>query len=450
MLHKVVVRRVLPLIGALVLLGVVQAGSVFAGRSVWTSNGPERRTIKSLAIDSMTSTIPYAVTESGGVFGIPRLRRIYLPLVSRTLTRPELYVLRGPDLRIARAGHTATRLADGRILLVGGTQAPDVFLADVDIFDPVTGSTSQAAPLHKARTGHSATLLPNGRVLVIGGYSLPWGWIDDAEVYDPVAATWTVVSPLYSHGLTHTATLMRDGRVLVAGGNIGSSVFTERAEIFDPQTNSWTEAQALAGARANHIAQLLDDGRVLVAGGQSDPSGLVGGDAVLYDPQANIWTATGPMVKPRIWAQSVQLSDGRILVAGGMALDDMPTNTFTASVEIYDPASNAWSTAPSLSQPRYAYSLELLLNGQVLAVGGARDWECCWNIDSFVHAIEVYDPAANEWRWVANLPQPRAYPAVTRLSDGRIWLSGGRTDSTFLSDSWWLIDAQTATRLGLH
>jgi N-acetylneuraminic acid mutarotase len=156
------------------------------------------------------------------------------------------------------------------------------------------------------------------------------------------------------------------------------------------------------------------------------------------------------MVEPRIWAQSVQLRDGRVLVAGGMALDDMPTNTFTASAEIYDPISNTWSAAASLSQPRYAYSLERLPNGQVLAVGGAREWECCWNADSFVRAIEVYDPAANQWRAVANLPQPRAYPASVRLSDGRVWLSGGRTDSTFMSDTWWLVDAQTAAHLGLR
>jgi N-acetylneuraminic acid mutarotase len=287
-------------------------------------------------------------------------------------------------------------------------------------------------------------------VLVVGGGSLPWGWMDDAEIYDPVADTWTAVPPLYSHGLTHTATLMRDGRVLVVGGNIGSYAFTERVEIFDPRTNSWTEAPPLAGERAGHTAELLEDGRVLIAGGQTDPSGLVGGDAVLYDPQANTWTATGPMVKPRLSAQSERLLDGRVLVAGGMALEDMPTSTLTASVEIYDPVSNTWSAAPSLSQPRYLYSLERLPNGQVLVVGGARDSECCWNAESFVRAIEVYDPVADQWRTVANLPQPRVYPATTRLSDGRIWLSGGRNDSTFMSDTWWLVDAQTAARLGLR
>lgn len=436
------------------LVGLVCTGlasGVSARSNVWTNHEPEGGTTNALALDPAAPATLHAGTESDGVFGIEQLSyRTHLPLVFKTAARPELYVLRGPDLRVSRSRHTATCLTDGRILLVGGEQATDIFLTDVDIFDPVTASTSQTAPLHRERAGHTDTLLLDGRVLVVGGGSLSWGWMDDAEVYDPVANTWMVLPPLYPHGLAHTATLMKDGRILVVGGNIGISVFTERVEIFDPQANSWTEAQPLEGKRANHIAQLLEDGRVLVAGGQTDPSGLVGGDAVLYDPQTNTWVVTGPMVKPRIWAQSVQLHDGRVLVAGGMALEDMPTNTFTASVEIYDPASNTWSATSPLSQPRYAFSLELLPNGQVLAVGGARDWECCWGAESFDRTIEVYNPVTSQWRAVANLPQPRAYPAAARLSDGRIWLSGGRTDSTFMSDTWWLVDAQTATRLGLR
>ena len=41
MVHTTVVRRVLILIGVLVLLGARQAGSVSAGSSVWSGSGPE-------------------------------------------------------------------------------------------------------------------------------------------------------------------------------------------------------------------------------------------------------------------------------------------------------------------------------------------------------------------------------------------------------------------------
>lgn len=340
-------------------------------------------------------------------------------------------------LRTPRMWHTTTRLADGRVLLVGGSQAVDEFVAGVDIFDPATGQTNPAAPLHRPRHAHSATLLQDGRVLVVGGYALPWQWLDDAEVYDPVQNTWTETPPLYAHGVTHTATVMQDGRVLVVGGNIGSGLFTERADIFDPQTNTWGESPPLPAARADHTAQLLNDGRVLVAGGQTDASGLVGGDALLYDPEVGTWAATGPMVKPRIWAQSARLGDGRVLVAGGMTLEDMPQNTFTAHSEIYDPATNTWSAATAMAQPRYSHFLFSLPNGEAVVIGGAREGECCWAGDSFVRAVEVYDPAADRWRVVVELPQPRAQAAAALMPNGCVWLSGGRwLYTTHAADSW--------------
>ena len=119
----------------------------------------------------------------------------------------------GVSLRMARLEHTATRLADGRVLLVGGNQTHQDFSPDAEVFDPTTGQTSLVAPLHTPRAGHVATLLSDGRVLVVGG-GYRGQYLHDAEVCDPVADTWTVVPPLYSHAGASSATLMNDGRVL--------------------------------------------------------------------------------------------------------------------------------------------------------------------------------------------------------------------------------------------
>ncbi|HSN74672.1 MAG TPA: kelch repeat-containing protein [Anaerolineae bacterium] len=231
---------------------------------------------------------------------------------------------------------------------------------------------------------------------------------------------------------------MKDGRVLVVGGGIASSTTTERVDIFDPKTNVWTEAQPLKSDRASHTAALLNDGRVLVAGGISANdrgSRPAGGDAWLYDPQTDTWTATGPMVTPRLDSASVRLPDGRVLVSGGFTYED-PVPKIWASTEIYDPASNTWTAAANLAQARYTHALVLLPDGQVLAVGGARDADYLWNGNSFVPEIERYDPAANEWRIVGELPEPRAFATATLLPDGRVWLAGGRNDTTSFSDTW--------------
>ena len=347
----------------------------------------------------------------------------------------------GIPLSVPHTLHTASRLLNGRILLVGGYSGANVSLVEVDLYDPMTGSITSVAPLHTPRHGHSATLLRDGRVLVVGGYNPQQQWLTDAEVYDPSRDKWTVVPPLYSHGTAHTATLLKDGRVLVIGGAIGSRVCTERAEIFDPKKNAWTEVPSLPAQRNGHTAVVLNDGHVLVAGGIDARGYTTGGDAFLYDPKANNWTTTAPMVTRRAYAGSVQLKDGHVLVAGGIAADGSPVWHTIANAEIYDPASNIWSKTDALSEARFAYALIMLPNGQVLAVGGTRDHDSNWNAGSFVSEVEVYDPNANEWQTVGEIPQPGASAAVALFHDGRLWVTGGYTgpSSENISQATWVI-----------
>lgn len=98
----------------------------------------------------------------------------------------------------ARFSNSTTFLADGTVLVAGGLEY-DSFthsyfeIASAEHFDPAAGAWSTTGSLNTARAGHSATLLLNGMVLVAAGavddYSF---YLASAEVYDPgttVAAT---------------------------------------------------------------------------------------------------------------------------------------------------------------------------------------------------------------------------------------------------------------------
>ena len=92
-------------------------------------------------------------------------------------------------MAISRMDHTMTVLRDGRVLVVGGA-----LTRKTEIYDPSTGTWSEAADLLEPRVGQTATLLDDGRVLVAGGAtgsgSQPFP-TTSAEVYDPADDTWT-------------------------------------------------------------------------------------------------------------------------------------------------------------------------------------------------------------------------------------------------------------------
>jgi N-acetylneuraminic acid mutarotase len=344
----------------------------------------------------------------------------------------------GFSMAIPRTRHTATRLENGKILIVGGSVEGDDFALDEEIIDPSTGTSSWAAPLHTIRHDHSAILLPNGRILVVGGYNLPYQWLGDAEIYDPKLDVWTVIPPRYPHGTSHTATLMQDGRVLVVGGCIGSGICTEKVETFDPRTNRWMDALPLAEDRGGQTTQNLNNGKVLVAGGNTANNKIPNdGTALVYDPQGNTWTKTGPMNFPRTLTKSAKLPDGKVLVAGGIVIGSDPPSISDA-VEIYDPDTNLWKPVPSMSQARYGFILDTLSNGQIVAAGGSRDYECCWTSDSYVHEVEVFNPSTEQWSVIGELPGPSFLATSIKLSDGRVWIAGGQVGD-LVTDKTWLI-----------
>jgi hypothetical protein len=171
----------------------------------------------------------------------------------------------------AREGITATKLLDGRILVAGGhigRHEQRVILASADLYDPATGRFTGTAAMTIPRHKHDAVLLADGRVLLIGGSDArdDQGLYDAVEVFDPRTGTFTAVGRLHHprYKLRFASVLLPDGRVLVAGG-------AATPELFDPRTNVFVDVDASLG-RAPYFgtATLLDDGSVLVAGGYSD------------------------------------------------------------------------------------------------------------------------------------------------------------------------------------
>ncbi|WP_187345756.1 Kelch repeat-containing protein [Sorangium cellulosum] len=109
--------------------------------------------------------------------------------------------------------HTATRLQDGRVLVIGYTPVPQIYDPATETFSAGTRMTNDSA-----RFGHSATLLPNGCVLVAGG-RLRDSHSSDTELYTPDMDKWIVAAQLRAPRAFHEATYLdEDGSVLLTGG----------------------------------------------------------------------------------------------------------------------------------------------------------------------------------------------------------------------------------------
>ena len=323
-------------------------------------------------------------------------------------------------MNVARAGHTATLLADGKVLVVGGKNFSPDAIDSAELYDPPSRSWTVTGWLNVARFASTATLLTDGRVLVTGGFS-HGGFTSTAEVYDPVTGAWTRTGNMSTVRAGHSASLLQDGRVLVAGGQGPAGLGAlKTAEVFDPATGTWSRTGDLNFPRMGHTATRLLDGRVLVVRGQygEDPweGEGVNGDATsaeLYDPLAGTWIATaGPSAAN---GSGTLLQSGKVLVVGGILDEFTPYPRTLTSSEVFDPDTGAWAQTMPLAAAYAWHTATLLPNGEVLIVGWAGT----------LNSAEQFDPNTTTWTTTSSLNTKRAEHTATLLADGSVLIAGG-------------------------
>ena len=297
----------------------------------------------------------------------------------------------GPNMNVERSIHTATRLNDGRWLIAGGVAIANDPQSLCEIYDPATGTFTQVASMVTPRMGHTANLLPNGRVLVTGGLQaltvLPTqlSAIRDAtnltEIYDPVANTWTPGPNLRTPRAGHISFQRPDGKVVLAGGISWDSVILlgwlpamrSSVDIYDPVTNTISAGPSMANTRSLTYATEITPGRFLVAGGIAAISLTNPGNptaaAEIYNSATNSWSSAGSMAAARANHLIIPLGNGRFLHAGGADGSVLNPNAL-GTTEVYDANTNSWSAGPSLTVPRAAYALYQTPTDQVMLFGG--------------------------------------------------------------------------------
>jgi hypothetical protein len=328
----------------------------------------------------------------------------------------------------------ATVLPDGRVLAVGSSEWHDQpnlqpFLSggtDARLFDPATDTWTRGSDMLFGRWYPSAITLPDGKALIvsgIGSLTNPNEQWPQSEVYDPVANTWTQ----WTNGANELLPLYPRISVVPGGPYEGHVFYNTVGALWGPfgehplqaewsfqkdidlggLESGWSdEGPSVFGARqhASTVMLLLDPAKAyaptyVTFGGTLYQSAVATPVTEIADLSTQPPTNTiGPaMASPRWHHNGVLLPTGEVLAVGGGLYDNVVAhgqpNIAVLPAELYDPATNTWTTLASMTVERMYHSTAVLLpDGRVLAGGHVP------LPNPFQPARESYNPQIRETR----------------------------------------------------
>jgi N-acetylneuraminic acid mutarotase len=277
-----------------------------------------------------------------------------------------------------------------KIYVLGGTPAVDNTTPKALVLEYDTATDQWAKKKNMPLPTHQAAAAEyHGKIYLFGGavQSASNGPnlfpTSNSWEYDPATDSWKALAPMPTARLGAVAAEI-GGKIYVIGGasvHPGAKLISigvgtphrslDANEAYDPATNQW-EAQSPMPTARNHAAVGVVEGKLYVIGGRLGAANVMEGsntDVVeRFDPEKNSWGALGlrmPIARSGMgWATY----GNRIYLAGGEILDAHMFATIRA-VEAYDPASNQWSSLPTMPTARHGVIVAAIGN-RLYVIGG--------------------------------------------------------------------------------
>ena len=369
---------------------------------------------------------------------------------------------------------SSTFVEDGRVIVVGGRNhqeprsSPHRLHSGVLLYDPPRDLWIDLDALPQGLTGPAAAVIGTDLIVSGGGiapteqpvnatWALPFrdAWRPRAPMpgnlgevaagiigrylyvlgegtnetlrYDLSQGVWGVAAPRLFFGDHHAGETF-GGKLYLFGGFRAEG----RTQIYDPAVDWWRPGAAMPFAAASSASAVIGD-RIYVAGGIVADTTTP--EAAVYDPATDTWRRIAPMPAGRNHAASA--TDGRrMFVFGGRGKGSGDRNEVAngfADVQIYDPATDRWTTSADsssgiapLPQARGGMGKAVYLAGEFYVLGGeTRDGPGA-TPDRVYARVDIYDPVRNRWRRGRDMPVPRhgIFPVE---AGGRIFVAGGGT-----------------------
>jgi hypothetical protein len=281
-------------------------------------------------------------------------------------------------------------LQDGRVLIDGGTIQYDPFRGapNASVFDPATNTFIDVQPTSHGRWYPTLLTLADGRVMTFSGL-LETGGTNQAVEFFTIGSGWSTAYPAsWTPDLYPRLHLLPDGKVFYSGSQT-------KSKFFDLSSNTWITNVATtnySGVRTYGTSVLLPlspqnnyDPKVIIMGGGNPSTNTT--EIIDMGASTPVWQYGPPMSQPRIEMDAVILPNGKVLALGG-SLYDEENSTASLNADLYDPATNTFSSAGVYAYPHLYHSVALLLpDATVWSAGGNP------SRGHYVPQQEIYRPA---------------------------------------------------------
>jgi hypothetical protein len=316
-------------------------------------------------------------------------------------------------------------LQDGTALIDGGTIQYDPFYGQpqVAIFDPATNTFSNTQNMAHGRWYPTVLTLGDGRVMAFSGLNGTGGTNTSVEFYTVGSGWSTQYNASWTPDLYPRLHLLPNGEVFYSGAQTTS-------KLFNPSTQTWNTNIAhtnYSSARTYGTSVLLPltpannyDPKVIIMGGGNPATNTT--EIIDMGASTPGWQYGPNMSEARIEMNAVMLPDGKVLALGG-SVNDEDTSTLSLNADLYDPATNTFSSASANATQRLYHSVALLLPDATVWVAGGNPSRGTYNT-----TMEIYKPPY----LFSSTPRPTITSAPTSISYGNTF-SVTTPDATSIS-----------------